>query len=110
MKECPPDKILNPKTNRCVSKTGKVGMALVNVKPKQPTADLNRDVLNVIAKRANSSTKRQLKLVDKHFKETVKVSPTFGRKNGDFLLKYLKLDSNDEFNNLIEQSIISSLK
>jgi hypothetical protein len=24
-KKCPPDKILNPETNRCVSKTGKIG-------------------------------------------------------------------------------------
>ncbi len=32
LKECPPDKILNPKTNRCVSKTGIIGKKLLNDK------------------------------------------------------------------------------
>ena len=36
---CPQDKILNPKTNRCVSKTGKIGKELVlnvpDIKPKK---------------------------------------------------------------------------
>jgi len=32
MKECPPDKILNPVSNRCVLKTGKIGKNLINKK------------------------------------------------------------------------------
>ena len=32
-KACPSDKILNPATGRCVSKTGKIGSALLGAKP-----------------------------------------------------------------------------
>ena len=33
-KQCPDDKILNPETNRCVSKTGAVGRKLIGKKLK----------------------------------------------------------------------------
>ena len=40
MKDCPPDKILNPSTNRCVLKTGAIGKKLLMMmetrKPKKP--------------------------------------------------------------------------
>ena len=45
--ECPPEKILNPKTNRCVSKSGKIGKMLVKQttplekNPKTPAIDKN---------------------------------------------------------------------
>ena len=32
---CPSDKILNPRTNRCVKKTGRTGKKLIPVKDKQ---------------------------------------------------------------------------
>ena len=35
-KICPSDKIINPKTQRCVSKTGKIGKQLLNKKSKIP--------------------------------------------------------------------------
>ena len=105
MKKCPEGKILNPKTNRYVNKTGKIGTALLSAAPaptpvpvpkspeqlpKSPEKDLNNNVLNIIAKKADSATKRKLKEVNKHFKETVVVDPIFGRKNAEFLVKYLK--------------------
>jgi len=34
MKDCPPNKILNPATNRCVSLNGAIGKKLI--KPKSP--------------------------------------------------------------------------
>jgi hypothetical protein len=35
-KRCRPDQILNPKTNRCVKKTSKIGKELLKSKPKSP--------------------------------------------------------------------------
>ena len=35
-KKCRPDQILNPKTNRCVKKTSKIGKELLKSKPKSP--------------------------------------------------------------------------
>ena len=106
MKKCPEGKILNPKTNRYVNKTGKIGTALLSAVPapvpvpKSPEQDLNNNVLNIIAKKADSATKRKLKEVNKHFKETVVVDPIFGRKNAEFLVKYLKKNLN--YNIVIE--------
>lgn len=34
MKDCPENKILNPKTNRCVLKNGKIGKTLIHKKKK----------------------------------------------------------------------------
>lgn len=34
VKVCPDGKILNPSTNRCVNKNGKIGMAILSAKPK----------------------------------------------------------------------------
>jgi hypothetical protein len=36
-KTCPSGKIMNPKTGRCVSKTGKIGMGLLGKAPKSGT-------------------------------------------------------------------------
>jgi hypothetical protein len=103
MKKCPAGKIVNPKTDRCVSKTGKIGQELLNKKSTSSSAkvksqvktasvkkELNNDVLGIIAQHADSETKRTLKQVNKHFKTTTTVSPSRGRKNGDFLLQYIQ--------------------
>ena len=87
MKICPDDKILNPKTNRCVSRTGKIGKSLIEL---QKPADLNYDVLNIIAKKANSATKKTLKEVNKHFRTTIITKKSYGRKNAEYLIEYLK--------------------
>ena len=52
MKDCPPDKILNPATQRCVSKTGAIGKKLMAkgvriIKPKVIKKDCPPDkILN----------------------------------------------------------------
>ena len=50
MKICPTDKIINPKTGRCVSKHGSIGLLLLNTKvpkvPKVPKDPLNYNLVN----------------------------------------------------------------
>ena len=63
-KECRSDQILNPKTNRCVSKTGTVGLALLN--PKEQTVECkSHQILNPKTGRCVSKTgKVGLALID----------------------------------------------
>lgn len=95
LKECPHDRIMNPKTGRCVLKTGAIGKKLVEASKPKPvkrsTASKNREVLDLVAKKASINTKLQLKKVNKHLKETLKdvTKPMLGRKNATFLLDYL---------------------
>jgi hypothetical protein len=60
MKSCPPDKILNPATNRCVSKTGAIGKKLIGVVKKKvitTTNDCPPDkILNPATNRCVSKT------------------------------------------------------
>ena len=66
VKECPEDKILNPKTNRCVSKTGAIGLSIINQqnnnKPKhvdkpKPVKECPKDkILNPKTNRCVSKT------------------------------------------------------
>ena len=46
-KECPPDKILNPETKRCVSKTGAIGKKLMKEK-KQKSKSPKKETKNNI--------------------------------------------------------------
>jgi hypothetical protein len=57
LKECPPDKILNPKTNRCVSKTGIIGKKLLNNKNNNKNPNCPSDkILNPKTNRCVSKT------------------------------------------------------
>ena len=90
MKNSPQGKTLNPKTNRYVNIDGKIGTTLrTTTSPKY----LNHDILNIIAEKANSATQKTLQKVNKHFKETIIVDLAFGRKNTEFLMNYLKKES-----------------
>jgi len=53
MKSCPPDKILNPATKRCVSKTGAIGKKLMEVVKNHCPHD---KILNPATKRCVSKT------------------------------------------------------
>lgn len=60
-KECPPNKVLNPKTNRCVSRTGVTGKRILN-KNKQS------------AKAKPNKIKKQTQM-DVHYKKTTPKQP-----------------------------------
>lgn len=44
MKDCPPDKILNPESNRCVSRTGAIGQALLAKESTMKSATTSKSV------------------------------------------------------------------
>jgi hypothetical protein len=68
-KRCPEGKIVNPKTGRCVLKTGKIGLELLS-KGKKPTpVDNKKKIL---------------------FNDLLNVKHTAGRSNADFLLEYIR--------------------
>jgi hypothetical protein len=101
MKSCPPDKILNPATNRCVSKTGAIGKKLIGlVKTKVIKIDCPPDkILNPITKRCVSKTgaigKKLIGLVSKSSmkpknSDRAKVESLYGRPNKNKLSVLLK--------------------
>ena len=89
------NKILNPKTNRYVNKTGRIGKAILleQAKQKENQMYLDHNILDTISDKADIDTKRILKEVCKHFRDTINVEATFGRKNAEFLIKYLQTNS-----------------
>lgn len=57
-KECPPDKILNPKTKRCVKKTGSIGkQLLLKALPKAPPKE------NLTKKKVAKAAPKQVKKI-----------------------------------------------
>jgi hypothetical protein len=57
-KECPPDKILNPKTKRCVKKTGSIGkQLLLKALPKAPSKE------NLTKKKVAKTVPKQVKKI-----------------------------------------------
>jgi len=48
IKICPPDKILNPKTNKCVSKTGAIGKKLVMIDKKEELKNDKKFLLDTV--------------------------------------------------------------
>lgn len=80
-KECPPGKVLNPTTNRCVKTDGRVGKKIACpknspkcapvVQQKSSVRDLPSDILGVIAAKANAPTRRNLAMVNKMMKKEV---------------------------------------
>ena len=101
-KECPNGYIMNPKTNRCVKKTGKIGLSLVHhspVKTRSPSPsptkpDLPLDVLELIANKTSPKTKRNFKMASKHFNKALVLSPSYGQKNGEYFIKALRSGGN----------------
>ena len=87
MKDCPPDKILNPATNRCVSKTGAIGKKLIGVvKTKVIKQDCPPDkILNPATKRCVSKTgaigKKLIGLVKPKNPDRAKVESFYGSPN-----------------------------
>lgn len=53
----------------------------------------DNNILDTIASAADIDTQRILKEVCKHFRDSIKTPPTFGRLNAEYLLKYIKLNS-----------------
>ena len=75
-------KILNPKTNRWVSKTGSIGRSIIasakpSASPKTSpnSKELPNNVLLEIANRSSPKTQRILKKVNKTLNTYIKVSP-----------------------------------
>ena len=48
---CPPEKIRNPKTNRCVLKNGKIGKMIINKKSSKSSKSLKSSISNNIIKK-----------------------------------------------------------
>jgi len=73
VKECPRNKILNPVTNRCVLKTGKIGKLLLSSIVKVETPKIQRKVINYDKKRKylNSSFRKFVdpNIPDLHFSD-----------------------------------------
>jgi len=71
-KKCPEGKILNPKTNRCVNKKGKIGRNLLHINTKQTAEpnfnDLPEDIKENIMQRFSPGTRQNIALVGKQFK------------------------------------------
>lgn len=81
-KTCPPDKILNPATNRCVKRDGKIGKALLKSpktpKPKTPQApkpSLRQELTDKLKKACEGKSKSQGGLNVSELKKLAK-SPT----------------------------------
>ena len=85
---------INPKTGK-PSKINKKKDKTREVKEDSPAA-LPIDILEQIAHHADSGTKRRLKETNKYFKETVKVSPTFGQNNYNNIIKYIMTTPDSE--------------
>ena len=58
-KECPDDKILNPATNRCVSKTGAIGKKLLKSSVSTPPAPTPAPAPKTISRRPMGMTKEE---------------------------------------------------
>lgn len=90
VKECPPGKVLNPSTNRCIDVNGKLAKKLglssqkkkVKVKTPSPPkrrspqlSDISRDVLmEHILKKLSPKSSANLKATNKEFKNVVQVT------------------------------------
>lgn len=109
---CKAGYIINPKTNRCVKKTGKIGMEILaqqkNKMVKQETVkknsavkpELPKDVMVIIGEKANSATKKNMIMTSKYLKDIViKHDDKLGRENYKFFLTYLKSFEDRKFNN-----------
>lgn len=59
--KCPPDKIINPKTNRCVSRTGAIGKKILNIN-KSKEGDKQNDIDKCMK---NHTVKELRALIDK---------------------------------------------
>lgn len=70
-KACPPDKILNPKTGRCVKRTGSIGRKLLGKSKSKKVKSRRRKSLKKSKKRRSRKTKMQ-KFVEKQLEKRKK--------------------------------------
>jgi len=79
MNKCPPNKILNPKTKKCVSRTGKIGRKLVQSSKSKSSAEKKKPPTKICPpnKIINPKTKRCVSRIGKIGRELVnKIKPT----------------------------------
>ncbi len=91
MKSCPTDKILNPATKRCVSKTGTIGKKLMGVVKNHCPPD---KILNPVTKRCVSKTgaigKKLIGSIKPKNPDRAKVESLYGRPNKNKLSVLMK--------------------
>lgn len=81
MNKCPPNKILNPKTKKCVSRTGKIGRKLVQSSKSKSSAEKKKPPTKICPpnKIINPKTKRCVSRIGKIGREIVnKIKPKPG--------------------------------
>ena len=81
MNKCPPNKILNPKTKKCVSRTGKIGRKLVQGSKSKSSAEKKKPPTKICPpnKIINPKTKRCVSRIGKIGREIIgKIKPKPG--------------------------------
>ena len=97
------DKILNPKTGRMVNRNGTIGKELLATIAKEKlnaipehNVELNYDALNIIANKTSPNTKKTLRSVNKHFRNTLPKTESIGHNNYNKLMTFIKYEDNDK--------------
>jgi len=95
-KQCPPDKILNPKTKRCVLKTGKIGKELENkinkIKFITPIKKIKKEKIQEI------KSKSPIKKVKEEKKIEVRFKSSSSLKSYDYITMSNKIHRFNNFN------------
>ena len=90
----PSEYTMSEKGNPIKIKTKKKTIDIIEEDTEKPY--LPTHILEKIATHANSATKKTLKQTNKHFRNTTKVKPDFGKINYDNLIKYIKTSPDGE--------------
>ena len=97
-KECPEDKIYNPESKRCVSKTGKIGKKLLSIKQKKIEQPIKRTTQHVKQKEKIKKQKHcpEDKIYNPESKRCVSKTGKIGKKLLSFLNDKPKVNNKDK--------------
>lgn len=78
MKSCPEDKVLNPKTNRCVKKNGRIGRMIAKEEANNAAnlLHLPAEMIDNVVSKMSPNTLRNVRMANKQLKEQTKPSTT----------------------------------